>query len=579
MKSQEIKQLKEKVLKITEPGEIEKIIKYKTAYAHFRETALDMGNAPALNYFGNSISYHEMLNLVDTAAKGFAELGVQYNDVVTLSVLSTPYGIISFYALDKLGAVMHMVNGAAGIDELKRELKTFKSKFFVGNDIFCSEKVREELKKSGTEKIVTISLTDMMPKGLSMDKLQYLIIEKLKGLKKKDFDDKNTLNFNQLLALGNSSGRNIEPCKYESDKMVTIAYTSGSTGDSKGCVATWEGLESMVEVMAMTEDGRFKQGDVLFATFPLWIYYSLLNMIHEPLCLGVTLALDPLFKPENAIKRNNQYKFNHWLTIPPYLKKMLELGKSTDCSRWKIIITGGDALQDEIKINADKYIADNGGTAKVVQGYGASECLGCFAYCYYNDSSLGSVGKPCIGNMIKVIDVDTGKELGTNEMGVGYFYTPARMKEYYGNPEATAHNLVKDENGVTWYNTEDLIHVNERGEIFLDGRIRRIVLTLDKEGNPTKIIPDRVKKELMHNDSVDKCEVITIPDKIKENVSVAFVVKSSEITKKELIDYCATKVPEYMVPVDIVFVDDIPLTPAKKPDLQMLEKQYLESKM
>ena len=254
---------------------------------------------------------------------------------------------------------------------------------------------------------------------------------------------------------------------------------------------------------------------------------------------------------------------------------MLELGKSTDCSRWKIIVTGGDALQDEIKINADKFIADNGGTAKVVQGYGASECLGSFAYCYYDDYTLGSVGKPCVGNMIKVIDVDTGKELGPNEMGIGYFYTAARMKEYYGNSEATAHNLVTDEKGVVWYNTEDLVHYNERGEIFLDGRIRRIVLTLDKEGNPTKIIPDRVKKELMHNDAVDKCEVITVPDNNKENVAVAFVVKSAETTKEELINYCTANVPEYMVPVDVVFIDDIPLTPAKKPDLKALEKMYI----
>ena len=325
MKPESIKALKEKVLNITEPGEIEKLIEYKTAYSHFKETALDMDNAPALNYFGNIITYKEMLDIVDTAAKGFVELGVEYNDVVTMSVLSTPYGIIAFYALDKIGAVMHMVNGAAGIDELKRELKTFKSKFFVGNDLFCSEEVRTALKNTGIEKIITISLTDMLPKGLSSDKIQYLIIEKLKGLKKKDYDGKSILTFNQLIELGKQSKRDIQPCKYVADKMAAVAYTSGSTGDSKACVATWNGIEAMVEIMAMTEENRFKRGDTLFATFPLWIYYSLLNMIHEPLCLGVTLALDPLFKPENAIKRNNQYRFNHWLTIPPYIKKCLNL--------------------------------------------------------------------------------------------------------------------------------------------------------------------------------------------------------------------------------------------------------------
>ena len=48
-------------------------------------------------------------------------------------------------------------------------------------------------------------------------------------------------------------------------------------------------------------------------------------MIHEPLSLGVTLALDPLFNPKDIVKRNEQYKFNHWLTIPPYIKTMVDL--------------------------------------------------------------------------------------------------------------------------------------------------------------------------------------------------------------------------------------------------------------
>lgn len=576
------KQLRTQVEKITVAGEIDTLLTYKTAYERFSDTAKEMPNSIAINYFGNKITYKEFLYMIDTAAKGFAELGIGYDDVVTVSTLPTPYGIASFYALDKIGAVSHMINSLTNIEEIKRELSNFNSKYFIGNDLFCNDEKRQVYKSAGVEKMITISLVDYMPKGISKDKIKFIIAEKAKGLSKKFYDYSELFDFNYILELGRKSCKKISPCEYKENKMAAVAYTSGSTGKSKACVATWKSIDALIQIMGMTEIDRFDKGDILFATFPLWIYYSLLNMIHEPLCLGVSLALDPLFKPENLKTRNEQFGFNHWLTVPVYLKKAIQSNPKIDCSKWKIIITGGDELNNDLKINADNFIKNNYGYAEVVQGYGASECLGSFSYCYYPNSTIGSVGKPCIGNLIKILDQDTGKPCGINEVGVGYFYSPALMKEYYRDKAATKHNLVPDENGVLWYNTEDLIHINENGEIFLDGRIRRIVLTIDKNGNPTKIIPDKLKKVLSNREDVEKCEVITVPDEKRANVSVAFVVPkeknvSQDCFKSVLFEYSKVNVPEYMVPKDIVFLDDVPLTASRKTDLQALEKMYFQN--
>ena len=577
---EDFKSLRKQVEKITVAGEIDKVLNYKTVYGRFSDTAKEMPNSIAMNYMGNKITYKELLNLIDTAAKGFAELGIGYDDVVTMSALPTPYGIASFYALDKLGAVSHLINSLTNIDEIKRELSNFKSKYFIGNDLFCNEEKQAAYKSAGIEKIITISLLDCMPKKLNKDKITFIVAEKAKGLPKKAYDHSVLFDFDSVLELGKNCSKRIIPCEYKEDKMASVAYTSGSTGNSKACVATWKSIDGMVQVIGMTEDKLLKN-DVAFVTFPLWIFYSMINMIHEPMCLGATLAFDPLFKAENFAKRNKQYEFNHWQTIPPYVNDVVALNKKIDCSKWKRILTGGDHFKDKDKIAADEYVRMNGGFATVEQGYGATECMGGIAYPYYENPMIGSVGKPCIGNLIKIIDEDTGKELGVNETGVGYFYSPALMKEYYGDEEATKHNLVPDENGVLWYNTEDLIHINENGEIFLDGRIRRIVLTFDENGNPTKIIPDKLKKVLSNRNDIDKCEVITIPDDERVNVSVAYIVpteksNSTDSFKSELIEYSKANVPEYMVPKDIVFLNDIPLTSSRKPDLKALEKMYLE---
>ena len=581
MTEKELRELKEKTEKINKAGEIEKILEHKTMYGRLKDTAMRKPDFPALLYFGNVITYREMLTLVDNAAKGFSELGIKYNDVVTMSMLSTPYGIVSMYALDKLGATMHMVNCASNVDEIKREISNVPSKYFIGNDIFCSEAIIKLLDSIGVEKIITTSLVDGLPMGFNIDKLKYSFIEKIKAPNKKMYDGINMINYNQLLNIGRNSKKDVEACEFEPNKLVSIAYTSGSTGNSKGCMATWEAIDSLVQVMGMTELGRFEETDIMFSTFPLWIYYSMLNMIHEPLILGVGLALDPLFDPKDIAKRNKQYKFNHWLTIPPYIKVFVEDKNTIDCSKWKLIVTGGAALDNELKIKADMKIKNNGGNAHVEQGYGASECLGSFSYGYTEKPTIGSLGTPCVGNMIKVIDIETNEELGINQAGVGYLYSPALMSGYYGDEEATNHNLVKDENGVTWYNTEDLISVNENGELFLEGRIRRIALSIDSKGNPTKIIPERTKKCLTTMKELSSCEVITVPDEKVVNKAIAFVVPcdnqlpTEELTKK-IISYCQINVPEYMVPAEVIYLEKIPLNAGKKPDLIELERMYKE---
>lgn len=575
--------LKDEVEKITVAGDIESILGHDTAYKRFRETAMNRPESLAIKYMGRDISFQNLLKDIDSVANVLSGLGIEKNTIVTTSLLCTPSAIVLFYALDKIGATQHMINCAASPNEIKREITHIPSDYFIGNDIFCTPEMMTQLRMTGVKKIITTSLIDYLEHLINSDSIKFAIAEKVKGLKKSEYKKEDVFSYRDLLA-NTSKYSPIEAVDYEENHNATIAYTSGSTGSSKACVATWEGIDSMVQVMGMTEQGRFQPDDVMLSTFPLWIYYSLLNMIHEPLCLGVTLALDPLFKPERIPKRNKQYKFNFWLTIPPYLKAFLDSGKSTDCSKWKIVLTGGAELPNELKRRAIKYVEDNGGNIEVVQGYGASECLGSFAYCYYPNSTEGCLGKPCIGNMLKILDVETNEELGVNQSGVGYFYSPALMKEYYGDPEATNHNLVKDANGVTWYNTEDIIHINDKGEIFLDGRLRRIALALDKDLNPTKIIPERTRRELSMHPAINKCEVVTAHDDIYENVAVGFVVlkegfEASEDLKKELIDYSKSQVPEYMATKEIVFMDDLPMNATGKVDIVKLEKMANNEKI
>ena len=128
MTTEEIKELKQKIKDISKPGEIEKHFKLETPYKRLEKTVGEYTDNTALMYFGNKLTYKEMLNEVDLLAKGLAGCGIGKDDVVTVSLLATPYSIIMFYALMKIGAVVHLVNCSASIEEIKRELSNFDTR-------------------------------------------------------------------------------------------------------------------------------------------------------------------------------------------------------------------------------------------------------------------------------------------------------------------------------------------------------------------------------------------------------------------------------------------------------------------
>ena len=125
------------------------------------------------------------------------------------------------------------------------------------------------------------------------------------------------------------------------------------------------------------------------------------------------------------------------------------------------------------------------------------------------------------------------------------------------------------------------IYINERNEIFIDGRIRRIVMAKDDKGLPTKIFPDKIKKIILSNEFVEKCEIITVDDDKHIKKPVAFIVLRNgfELTpaiEKSIQNLCKANLENYTLPAKYNFVDNIPLKPSLKPDLESLEKQYYE---
>ncbi|MBE6157450.1 MAG: acyl--CoA ligase [Firmicutes bacterium] len=583
MTKQELLELKNKILQLKKINETENLLPKTTAYSFLVECSKDRLDSVAINYLGRTITYRELIEKIDNTAKAYAELGIKKGQRVGMSMLMTPEATISFYALNKLGATAKLINITHNTDELASDLESLTSDVFITHDIFYSKNISEVVDKTQVNKVVLSSLVDSLPYGFYGDMIKYNAITKLQGIRNRSaINDGKCINWKDLYKKGEESTINVEP-EFISGAPIAIASTSGTTGKSKGVVTTNDAINAVPVQMGMTDE-TFAPNDSIFTTLPTWIYYSLVNNMHVPLCLGVTLNMDPLFNPKQIHKRLKQYEFNHWNTIPAYVDDMVKDKKlkNMNLSFLKSITTGGDFLTPKLKKEAEVKLKENNSDIYVGQGYGASEILGSFGYTYEPEKSEGTIGKPLVGNRYKILDLDTKEEVGVNQTGEMYLYSPALMKEYDFNEEATNESIVTDKNGVRWYKTGDLAHYDENGELFIDGRIRRIELTKDDKGLPTKIFPDKIKGVILQHPSVEKCEVIMVDDEIRMKKPVCFIVLKDGIEfTKDIVDdinqICLeNKLERYSIPVEYKNIEEIPLTPGLKTDYNELQKIYAE---
>lgn len=582
MTKEEFLQLRGEVLNLKKLIELEKLLPHMSAYQFLHECNDDNLDACAINYLGRKFTFRELFEKIDIAAKGFAEMGVKPGDKVAMAMLSTPEAIISFYALNKIGATTFMISASHDKASIREELKDSGASVIVINDIFYDKEVKEMCDDLNFEHVVAASLDESMPLGFWGDKIKFKLVKAIKSVGNACNSDERCIRWNLFEEIGKKSNIEVLPY-YEDGEVIVIASTSGSTGKPKRPMLTNENINAMPVQMGMSCD-VFTPGDSIFTTLPIWIVYSLFNSIHEPLCLGVTVDLDPLFNSKKVSKRLRQYRFNHWNAIPSYLEDMIaDRGmKGLDLRFLKSVTTGGDFRSPKLKQTAEELFRRLNSDCEAGQGYGLTETGGGFGYTYERGVPAESVGKPLVGNAFKIVDVDSKEELGPEQSGQLYLYSPSVMKGYYNEPELTEKVLETDADGVTWYVTEDMAHYDSEGQLFIDGRIRRIEISRDSEGNITKVFPDRVKQVVSLHPAIEQCEVVMVPDEKRVKRPVAFVVLKENYPYNDSLlpqidSICSEhNVESYMFPTECIPIEEIPKTDVLKVDYDRMLEMYLE---
>ena len=100
-------------------------------YKQIVETKNKYPDYTAYKYFGKKVSYKTLVKQIDNAAVAYKRLGVKKGEIVTICLPNIPEAVISFYALNKLGAICNMVHPLSAEEEIKETLIFTKSRYLI----------------------------------------------------------------------------------------------------------------------------------------------------------------------------------------------------------------------------------------------------------------------------------------------------------------------------------------------------------------------------------------------------------------------------------------------------------------
>jgi acyl-CoA synthetase (AMP-forming)/AMP-acid ligase II len=167
----------------------------------------------------------------------------------------------------------------------------------------------------------------------------------------------------------------------------------------------------------------------------------------------------------------------------------------------------------------------------------------------------GSVGYCLPNTECKIVDLETGAELGAKEEGEIWIRGPQVMKGYLGNPEATAEMI--DEEG--WLRSGDIGYTDEQGALFVVDRLKELIKYKGRQ-----VAPAELEAILLSHPAIADAGVIPSPDDDAGEVPKAFVVSKGEVSAEEIMDFVAARVAPHKRVRRLEFVSEIPKSPAGK---------------
>lgn len=470
-------------------NELEKEIQKKTVFQEVYDNNIKFQKDLALEFFGSKINYSTFFKNIEMTAKAFKEYGIKKGDFVTICAAGIPETVYSFYALSKIGAVANMIAPHFEKKDLIARISDCESDTLIIMDEFYPE-LKEAIKGSRIKNIIILPT-------LNSSMLRFIT----KTYKIDSFS--NELYWNQFIKDGRKQ-KETETISYEKDLPLTMVYSSGTTGASKGILLSNDSFQNSIQSYPAS-GVDISRGQKFYQIIPPWYSTGLSTSIHLPLSYGTSVFMDPRFERDIFVKNIIKAKPNYCVAPTSMYEGFLDekLVGNKNLSFFNYPFEGGEPLSNEVASKIEKVFKEHGSNAQLRVAYGQCECGAAITtQTQKAENTRGSVGIPLPGVTIGIFD-EQFNELKYYERGQILANTPCSMIGYYKNEEATKEYFHIDKNGIKWNCTGDIGYIDEKGNLFVQGRATDYSI-IDNE----KIYNFDIENILMELDEIKMCDVL-----------------------------------------------------------------------
>lgn len=543
------------------------LIPKKTVYRNIYDNNIAYKNDIAIIFNGFKTSYGKMFEMIDKYAKALKANGIKKDDCVSMCMSYTPEAVCLVLACSKIGALANFINPLFTTEQKIARLNEAEAKVTIVLDALFPY-MQDAVKTINTNKIVILPAISSLP--MFVRKLVEMKSKKSTELVEFCVSDKRYCSWNSFVKSGCTYVGEIE-VEYEENRPVVMVYSSGTTGASKGIVLTNDGVNAIFTHF-QSKDFPHERGNTFLAMVPIWFSTGNVLSMLNPIAHGMTLILEPVFSVDSFVKDMVKYKPNMTVVAT---SQWLGLIKAKECenidlSNMRYPITGGEKILKAQETAINDFFKAHNVAVPLMKGYGMCELGGSATVSSYKHSKLNGVGYPIKGVTVSAFDVDTNEERKYGERGEIRVSSPACMKGYFKNEQATDEYFYQDNNGNVWGCTGDIGYVDEDGEVFILGRATDCYYTNDGE----RVFQFDIEEVILQNDSVGDCKVVQTTDK---NMVVAHIVLKDgcEQSERDIIinihKNCVANLQECAIPTHYKIRDSFPVHSNGKRDIEALK--------
>jgi len=466
---------------------------------------------------GRTLTYGQLLRDVERAAKGLAVAGFRKDDVLAICAPNVPEYAVALLAVNRLGGVVTTMNPMYTAEEMGRQVAETHARFLLTVPSLA-ERCREACRGLRMQAVLCL--------GEAADMQDFAQL----------YSDQGCL-----------PQVDVSPRTH----VAAMPYSSGTSGVPKGVMLTdFNLVAQLMQAHIMLERTR---EDVVLAALPFFHIYGLMLILLDGLRHGSTLICMPRFEFVKFLECVQTYRISLAPLVPPIV---LGLAKHPavaqhDLSSLKRIMCGAAPLGAEVERACAQRLG-----CSIMQGYGMTEFAGASLThrASANAPKIGSVGR-CWPNMqARIVNLETGDDMGVGETGELLMRGPNLMQGYFERPDATDETLIDG-----WLRTGDIAYVDDDGDFFIVDRVKELI-----KHNAWQIAPAELEAVLLRHPAIADAAVIPSPDEESGEVPKAFVVLRSPVETEAILAFVAEHVAPYKKIRRIAVVEAIPKSPSGK---------------